>query len=392
MRIAIALFLLTFSINLQAGSIDLQAALEGFNKLNNGEVKQECSEDDMYPDSRSLVSSEGPTGSPNWYYHGPMPRLVGTRKIVISLKSHTLRITGYLPDDFKGKLPDYAHVEELYGKRWVQIVYPIATGTEDGNNAPGEYNDVRAMPYTPYNVAQNKVPWGGFPFIKYNRERGIAFHGPITANGNDWKLRRGPVSHGCNRMQGEHVTELAHIMGLDMTKEHQVHGVDLMYRTIVTEEYDVVGHGKLKGKTVDVDYPALKSVKRPTENVHMFSTWDGNKTQYVTESKPSYFGEVEYAATDRGDGRMHFKATTKGADKIELSVDRVEKPINVKEGSSTAEFDYLFNTPGQRKMTVVAYKEGKVISKRKFTFEIKPKKSKTVQKAQDSANVAGNNS
>jgi len=61
--------------------------------------------------------------------------------------------------------------------------------------------------------SNEKATWGGFPFIPYNR--GIAFHGPITAADGQWKLIRGAVSHGCQRMQGEHATELANLIGVD---------------------------------------------------------------------------------------------------------------------------------------------------------------------------------
>src|SRR5438876_577270 len=70
---------------------------------------------------------------------------------------------------------------------------------------------------------EHQVPWGGFPFIAYNQ--GIALHGPITSKDNAgtpdmsvWYLRRGAVSGGCNRMFGEHVVEVAHMIGANMRK------------------------------------------------------------------------------------------------------------------------------------------------------------------------------
>jgi hypothetical protein len=40
-------------------------------------------------------------------------------------------------------------------------------------------------------------------------------------------------------------------------------------KTVVSKDFDT-----FEGKLVDVDYPALPSVERPTGNVHMWKTWD----------------------------------------------------------------------------------------------------------------------
>src|SRR5205085_2061351 len=138
---------------------------------------------------------------------------------------------------------------------------------------PGKYPRLFAASYVPND---DKATWGGFPFMTYSPGRGLAFHGPISAVWDNalgewtWRLLRGPVSHGCNRMQGEHVVELANLLGMDMTKP-QPNGKSFTLETPVTiaTAYDVFG-----GQLVDVDYPVQPGVKRPKGNVRMFRTWD----------------------------------------------------------------------------------------------------------------------
>jgi hypothetical protein len=112
--------------------------------------------------------------------------------------------------------------------------------------------------------------------MKYHQSRGLAFHGPITSKRNaetgdwEWLLTRGPVSHGCNRMQGEHVVELAHVLGLDMSAPHSAGEVKKLTTPVsVLSDYDQV-----EGQFIDVDYPTHPAVKRPTGNVAMYRTWD----------------------------------------------------------------------------------------------------------------------
>ncbi|MEI8259763.1 MAG: hypothetical protein WCJ30_29205 [Deltaproteobacteria bacterium] len=129
------------------------------------------------------------------------------------------------------------------------------------------------------------VTWGGFPFMAYNG--GVAFHGPITytvdgtQNGErvyEWYLQRGPVSHGCNRMQGEHVVEMAQLIGVDM---HNTWGAGVKTATrahiVVTRDYDRLP----TGAAVDVDYPRTAGAVAPTGVVRMFRTWDGNEMTRV---------------------------------------------------------------------------------------------------------------
>src|SRR5690606_3555134 len=101
---------------------------------------------------------------------------------------------------------------------------------------------------------------------------GVAFHGPITSADGEWKLIRGPVSHGCNRMQGEHAVELAHLLGIDMTTK--VWSGDTIFRDRKIPVRVLVGEPDTwEGQDVDVSYPARAGVRRPTENVKMFRTW-----------------------------------------------------------------------------------------------------------------------
>jgi hypothetical protein len=158
-------------------------------------------------------------------------------------------------------------------------VYPIATGnprslTEEGlpvrNIEPGKYATCAG---TMSAASTDKASFGGFPFVEYvcrhverdGRVRtGIAFHGPITAAAQEaglyWSLLRGPVSHGCNRMLGEHVLELARLIGFDQGARG----------TPVTV---VAGFDAFHGRAVDVDYPSTGFTRPdPTRSI-VFPTW-----------------------------------------------------------------------------------------------------------------------
>jgi hypothetical protein len=240
-----------------------------------------CAEDDDVTtgDDAYLKNVEKTGGkSQKWIYEGALPKL-DTPSIVVSLKAHTLRMTGLLPQTYEGELPFYAKTStETNGRTRVTVVYPVATGAIDPSTGkapagPGHYNKLFGVPFTP---TTDKAAWGGFPFLKYHMSRGLAFHGPITSAKNadtgdwEWILKRGPVSHGCQRMQGEHVVELSHMLGMNMAGPHKSGDTSTINISVdVTNEYDT-----FEGKLVDVDYPALASVKRPTGNVVMFDTWD----------------------------------------------------------------------------------------------------------------------
>jgi hypothetical protein len=202
-----------------------------------------------------------------WVYNGTLPHLEEPT-LTVSLTAHTARVTGFVPAGWSTPLPYYADSVVERGRTKIAIVYPIATGSEV-NSQGTAYEINRVSPWVPTN---SKAAWGGFPFIPYNR--GIAFHGPITASDGEWKLIRGPVSHGCNRMQGEHVVELAHLIGVDMTTT--VHRGDswtgLRIPVTVLRKAD-----EWRGQQVDVDYRAEPSVRRPTgRNVKIFPSWSAD--------------------------------------------------------------------------------------------------------------------
>lgn len=224
---------------------------------------------------------------PDWIYNGLLPALEKPQ-ITVSLASHTARITGLAPANYDiSKLPHYARSEVINGRNRIMVVYPVATVDKnftkpDGSkatNGPGSYSFVRIFPWNPKGAGSDpNTPWGGFPYIEYNVTRSLAFHGPIDSDGKFWRLRRGPVSHACNRMQGEHVTELAHLLGVNMSVTHKfTHEETKNLPILVKEGFDVIADGKWQGKEVDVDYPAMAGVQRPTQNVEMFKTWDGRQ-------------------------------------------------------------------------------------------------------------------
>ncbi len=228
-------------------------------------------------------------GSPRWIYDGPLPALVDPH-VVVSLRGHTLRVTGRLPATFTGAIPYWASVESDGSDRTLTVVYPIATGRSASLDSPGSFTRVTATPFRPNGMAYPTtgpafVTWGGFPFMAYNG--GVAFHGPITytldgtQNGErvyEWYLQRGPVSHGCNRMQGEHVVEMAQLIGVNM---HNTWGAGVKTATrahiVVTRDYDRLA----SGEAVDVEYPRTAGAVAPTGAVRVFRTWDGNEMTRV---------------------------------------------------------------------------------------------------------------
>jgi hypothetical protein len=223
----------------------------------------------------------------HWFYSGPLPQLEDPQ-VTASMTGHTVRVTGKLPAGFQ--LPPLPHVKTKNegGRTRVDIVYPIATaGPGNSNSRPGSYAFHAAKPYRPngpaYTASQgwHDVTWGGFPFIAYNG--GIAFHGPITDRDNEapgdinvWYLRRGEVSGGCNRMMGEHVVELTHIIGINMRK---VYEANTAIRPTTTAKVKVISdYDTYDGKYVDVDYPTDSGAVRPAsvhgaDRVEMFGSW-----------------------------------------------------------------------------------------------------------------------
>ncbi len=227
-----------------------------------------------------------------WFYGGPLPTLSNVT-LTVSLAGHTVRATGYLPAGTE--LPDMPHMRTALegGRLRVDLVYPIATARPGkSNSTPGTYWMSEAKPYRPNGPALTReegwhdVPWGGFPFLHYNN--GIALHGPITDRDNKsandmgvWYLERGQVSGGCNRMMGEHVVELAHVVGVNMRK---VYGPNKFYNVRPSPKVRVVAdYDTFDGKLVDVDYPTSTGAVRPGKlygqgRVEMFGSWLASET------------------------------------------------------------------------------------------------------------------
>jgi hypothetical protein len=239
------------------------------------------------PDSAESEDALASKPDEHWFYNGAMPALEQP-KITVSLKGHTARLSGLLPQGTT--LPVLPHVKTTLenGRTRVDAVYPIATAKPGKTNSrPGTYKFHFAKPYRPDGSAftqsegEHFVPWGGFPFLAY--DGGIAFHGPITFTDNlatddldVWVLKRGTVSGGCNRMLGEHVVELTHAIGIDMRKVYQANvGFTPTTKATVTviPDYDTFA-----GKAIDVDYPTDVGVVRPgkvlgSDKVVMFGSW-----------------------------------------------------------------------------------------------------------------------
>lgn len=220
-----------------------------------------------------------------WFYSGPLPALQGA-SVTVSLAGHTARVSGYLPAGVE--VPPLPHVKQMAegGRTRVDVVYPIATARPGKSNSrPGSYAFYMAKPYRPDGSATTRdegehfVPWGGFPFLAYNQ--GIAFHGPITSELSKtrdltvWYLKRGTVSGGCNRMQGENVVEMAHLLGVNMRK---LYGANQMIYPPNKPVNVVADYDTYDGKFVDVDYPTDVGVTRPAkvhgaDKVEMFGSW-----------------------------------------------------------------------------------------------------------------------
>lgn len=242
------------------------------------------SEDEAESNEDALVAK----ADEHWFYAGALPALKDA-KVIASLEGNTAHVIGYLPAG-AAALPELPHVKTRIenGRTRVDIVYPIATAAPPKTNSrPGTYSFYGAKPYRPDGIAytvsagNHFVPWGGFPFLGYNN--GIAFHGPITSQENKasqdvsvWYLRRGDVSSGCNRMMGEHVTELAHVLGINMRK---VWTANQMYDNPTTAKTQVIaGYDTLDGKFIDVDYATDVGITRPAkvhgeDKVVMFGSW-----------------------------------------------------------------------------------------------------------------------
>lgn len=259
-----------FALLLTLGTVGCAA-----DTTNSDEGPVDSSEDD-------LLKKTGATSS--WSYRGLMPALESPQ-LTVSLKGHTVHVAGLLPTSFHGQLPFYAKSETVGTRTRVHLAYPIATvnptgrfddGTPTRNPEPFAY---KVCGGDNFHATNATGAFGGFPFIEYvcghkdadGRVRsGIAFHGPITSTNLSgatyWSLTRGPVSHACNRMLGEHVLELAHVIGFDR-------GVRNTPVTVIA------GFDQLQGKNVDVDYPATGWTRPAAATSVVFPIWQAVKTR-----------------------------------------------------------------------------------------------------------------
>jgi hypothetical protein len=239
-----------------------------------------AADDSAQSQGDDLLKQTGPTS--DWSYRGLLPKL-DSPQMTVSLAGNTLHVTGLLPKD-AGRLPFYAISEDEGDRVRVHLAYPIATVDPNGvlpdgertrNPEPFEYSVCGG---DNFHETNEFGAFGGFPFIEYvcnhrdsdGRVRGgIALHGPITSRWADgtayWSLMRGPVSHACNRMLGEHVLEVAHVIGFDV-------GLRGTVPVKVIADFDRLGD-----KIIDVDYPAT-GWRRPDPNESIvFPIWQAVK-------------------------------------------------------------------------------------------------------------------
>ncbi len=242
--------------------------------------------------------------SVQWIYSGPLPTLENPR-VEVSLQASVALVTGLLPRDYDlTRLPPYVKTTTVDGRTLVGVGYPVATAATDQidrtrnapyRNWPGDNKTLYSIPFTPSNRTSENTDatmWGGFPFIKYSPV-GHALHGPIDVapteeGGEVWKLKRGPLSHGCNRMNGEHIVELAHLIGTNMATRNYAENTVL--RTVGKDGVGVavgVRDAQIQwaGRSVDSDYPVHPGyearVKRPAaSDAVVFPSWDASAPEY----------------------------------------------------------------------------------------------------------------
>lgn len=243
--------------------------------------------------------------SVQWVYSGPLPSLESP-KVEVSIPASVALVTGLLPEGYDlAKLPPYARTRRTEaGRTELAIGYPVATAATDKinpernapyRNWPGDNKTLYSIPFTPSvkdSANSDATMWGGFPFIKYSSV-GHALHGPIDVapeeeGGEVWKLKRAPVSKGCNRMAGEHIVELAHLIGTDMATKNwaentvlRTAGKDGVGVPVLVREAQI----SWNGKAVDSDYPVHPGyearVKRPAAaEANVFPAWDASAAEY----------------------------------------------------------------------------------------------------------------
>lgn len=286
--------------------------------------------------------------SPPWLYEGPMP-VLESPSLTVSIAGHTTRITGLLPTDYDAsKLPWYAlALPAANGRTSVTVVWPAASGRKiDGkwNNVPGTYDHLNVRPYRPRDPgSMHKEHWGGFPFLNYHDDRRFALHGPIdftedmdvdgdATKDTDWRLVRGRISAGCQRMQGEHVLELTHMLGFDMRAPHSTrenkpdpkNGVEGKYFEIRIEvlaepKLDTIEDETGAEVALDVAYPKHESVPPipASTKVRVMPTWDANEMMSWACAVKDADNPNIHSSIPRTGGRFDgsYCARTRGANK-----------------------------------------------------------------------------
>lgn len=259
---------------------------------------------------KALIPNTNDIDMLRYIYNGPLPSLENI-EINGSMKGLTVRVTGTLPSNWiqqqkaAGKtwqeaLPFYALIDSESPPR-ISVVYPIASTAPAlhslknpslfvGQDQGGTYSRIEVNPWR----TDGGSGYGGFPFIHYTMDTmaGISFHGPINVNSKYWYLQRGYVSHGCKRMQAEHVVEMAHLLGVNMKKIYKRLDNSSSWPTVKVNmrmQGMKEGYDRYKGKLLDVTYPIYyttdewvkKGVAQPVRakefnaaNTFVAPTWD----------------------------------------------------------------------------------------------------------------------
>ena len=212
----------------------------------------------------------------------------------------------------------------------VMVVYPVSVA----NRARG-YNTLAGnWRLTDKIVAKatNQIGrFGRFPFLLYTGSNGHALHGPITDNEIAWELKRGEVSHGCNRMEGEHVLELAVLLGCTATAERRscprprAGSLDAEAVTVM-EEFDHVpdpGRSVPEGPVlswdaiaegwigIDVDYPreqpvpaSLRAEERGQDGFRLTATRIDGRTARAQAGQQPFVRRVSLPTWDNREQRL----------------------------------------------------------------------------------------
>jgi len=204
-----------------------------------------------------------------------------TRASTVFVEVNTAHVIGFMPPRIR-RAPRPA---------------PLMTRVEDGRNAAST-SSIRSRPRAPaedelqargttrscrrsrtaptaqaFNRdrrATTSSTWGGLPFIEYNSAiRGSTVRSPRgrarTEHRASGYLRRGDVSGGCNRMLGENVVELAHVLASACAR--CTAGTSRIPSPPPRRSRSSTGYDTLDGKLIDSDYATDVGVTRPSKVV-----------------------------------------------------------------------------------------------------------------------------